>query len=307
MPPLRRLTIVADDLAGAADCGVGFAERGFTTGVVLGAEQRDPGGWSVIALDTDTRDARPELAQQRVRDALAVASPDDLVFKKIDSTLRGNIAAELRATASERGDCCVVAAPAFPATGRTTRDGRQLIDGRPLEESEFAAQVDTSVLRDLLAPSGLTVRDVSLAQVRAGVAEVVQDAGPGVVLACDAETDEDLALIGRGGVDSGCHVIWMGTAGLARQLAGLLPLAPGSGNAPARRREGPVLLVVGSPAAATHAQLGRLRRVPNLVEVCVSDVDAAAAAAAVRDALGSGCDCALTLGGEAGDRDAGRG
>ncbi len=310
MRPPRRLIIVADDLAGAADCGVVFAARGLRTRVVFDAEPLDRTGWSVIALDTDTRDAAPELAERRVRDAMALVSPDELVFKKVDSTLRGNLAVELRAAANQRDAGCIVAAPAFPATGRTTRGGRQLIDGRPLEDSEFAAQVSTSVLRDLLAPAGLRVREVSLAQLRGGgLPDLVSDAEPGEVLICDAETEDDLDAVGRGGIAGGRDVTWMGTAGLARRLAGLLPLGPGSDTASSERSDGPLLLVVGSPAAATRAQLRRLHGEPDLVEVCAAGVDLATASAAVRDALRCGCDCVLTLGGdadEAGERDAGR-
>ncbi len=303
----RRLIIVADDLAGAADCGVAFAARGLRTRVVFDAQRLRSAGWSVVSLDTDSRDAAPELAERRVADAMALVSPQALVFKKVDSTLRGNLAIELRAVANHRDSGCIVAAPAFPATGRTTRGGRQLIDGRPLEDSEFAAQASTSVLRDLLAPAGLRVRGVSLAQVRGGgVAELVSAAHPGDVLVCDAETEDDLDAIGRGGIAGGRDVTWMGTAGLARRLAGLLPLGRGSDTGPRDRRRGPLLLVVGSPAAATGAQLRRLHGEPDLAEVCAAEVDAATAAAAVRAALDSGCDCVLTLGGESGEREAGR-
>jgi D-threonate/D-erythronate kinase len=314
--PVKRLIIVADDLAGAADCGVAFAERGLRTRAVLAGDGIESGGWSVLAFDTDTRDAPAEIAEERVRSAVAAAAPDDTIFKKIDSTLRGNLAAELRGALAGRAVDCVIAAPAFPATGRTTKAGRQLIDGLPLEESEFAPQVSTSVLSDQLAPAGLPISEVSLADVRAGrLAElaghtVAQSAD---VLICDAETEHDLDQIARGGVDSGCEVLWMGTAGLARRLAAVLPLPTPSGVSRQHATDRPLLLVVGSPARATGAQLRMLREATDLAEVVLDDTSLNVDDARLQEtterlvgALRSGRDCALTLKREGGERDSGR-
>jgi uncharacterized protein YgbK (DUF1537 family) len=313
---VKRLIIVADDLAGAADCGVAFAERGLRTRAVLAADGIEPGCWSVLALDADTRDAPAEIAAERVRSAVAAAAPDDVIFKKIDSTLRGNVAAELRAAVAGRAVDCVIAAPAFPAAGRTTKEGRQLLDGMPLEQSEFAPHVSTSVLRNLLAPVGLPVREVSLADVRGGrVAELADHAcaQAGGLLICDAETEHDLDKIARGGVNSGCEVLWMGTAGLARRLAAVLPLPARSGAAREHATDRPLLLVVGSPATATRAQMRLLRETPDLAEVVLGDTTPTLDDAGFEEpterllgALRSGRDCALILKGVGGERDAGR-
>ncbi len=316
VPPVKRLIILADDLAGAADCGVAFAERGLRTRVVLAADGIEPGCWSVLALDADTRDAPAEIAEERVRSAIAAAAPDDAIFKKVDSTLRGNVSAELRAAVAGRAFDCVIAAPAFPATGRTTKEGRQLLDGMPLEESEFAPQVSTSVLRDLLAPAGLPVREVSLAEVRRGrVAELADHASTQAtgLLICDAETEHDLDEIARGGVDSGREVMWMGTAGLARRLAAVLPLETRSGVSPQHAADRPLLLVVGSPARATRAQLRRLREAPDLADVVLDEASLNVDGATLEEstdrllgALRARRDCALTLKGAGGERDSGK-
>ena len=74
-----------------------------------------------------------------------------------------------------RDGSCVIAAAAFPATGRTTRGRRQLLDDTPLERTEFAPQVNTSVLMHLLDPPGLSVRELTLEEVRSDrVGELVK-------------------------------------------------------------------------------------------------------------------------------------
>jgi Sugar-binding N-terminal domain len=136
-----------------------------------------------------------------VADDLAAAG-DHAIFKKVDSTLMGNLAVELRVVMAGRDGSCVVAAPAFPAIDRTTRGGRQLLNGTPLELTEFAPQVDSSVLRHLLEPAGLAAREVPVEEVRDDrVGELVEAAcaSGGEILICDAETEEDLQRIARGG------------------------------------------------------------------------------------------------------------
>ena len=126
--------IQADDLTGAADTAVGFAAAGLST-VVLpwrdGVLARVPEA-AVLAFDTASRDVDASVAADR---AGAVARwfarhCDDRawMYKKLDSTLRGNVAAEVAAVERELRPSRVVVAPAFPALGRTTVDGHQRWD-----------------------------------------------------------------------------------------------------------------------------------------------------------------------------------
>lgn len=305
---MKRLVIVADDFAGAADCAVVFAQRGYSTRAALDAAEIELDGWSVIAVDTDTRDAPAHEAHDQVRRAIAATAPEDVIFKKIDSTLRGNVASELRAVLGPRARHCVVAAPAFPATGRTTSGGRQLLDERPLEQSEFASQTSTSSVAELLAAAGLTTTEASRQAVRAGmIPELVRGAGAGTVVICDAQTDDDLKVIAQGALDSGSEIVWMGSAGLARGLAEVLALPPDSFRAPPPVKDRPLLLVVGSPARATQAQLRRLRETSGLAEVVIAEAtDLKVAGERARAALESGCDCLVTLEPAPGRRDHGR-
>lgn len=131
-----RLLIIADDLSGAADCAIGFACAGHRTFVVVQpcdvpAARHD----GHLAVDTDTRRLAPAEAAERTAAAYAALKSDGRrLYKKIDSTLRGNWAAEVARLVPVAGLALV--APAHPALGRTVKQGRVFLHGVPLEHTE---------------------------------------------------------------------------------------------------------------------------------------------------------------------------
>jgi 4-hydroxythreonine-4-phosphate dehydrogenase len=129
-------------------------------------------------------------------------------------------------------------APAFPATGRTTRGGRVFVGEAHV--GDLVALLDAAGLKPVRVPRGAPL------------------AG-GRTLVCDAETDADLAAIAAGAARLGRPLVWVGSAGLARQLPGALGLVPTT-VAPARKRRppGPVLILVGSRSPVAREQAGRV-------------------------------------------------
>src|SRR5512133_2900134 len=131
-----RLGIIADDLTGAVDTGVQFARHGLETLVLL--ESVETPSSEVIVITTDSRDEPTVEAYRRARAAARVMG-GRFVYKKIDSTVRGNVGAELDGLMDELAIPRALVAPAFPATGRTTLNGIHMVHGVPLAESSFAA------------------------------------------------------------------------------------------------------------------------------------------------------------------------
>ncbi len=123
MPP--RVHIVADDLTGALDSAATFAARGarvrvactpadFATALASGAD--------VVAVATGTRDGSEADARSKARIvARALDGRDGLLFKKIDSRLKGHIGAELDVLVPAGASLLVN--PSIPALGRFCRDG----------------------------------------------------------------------------------------------------------------------------------------------------------------------------------------
>ena len=115
--------IIADDLTGALDAAAPFAMRGISTTVALDVEalpQAFASGARVLGVSTDSREIPAASASDAVRAVLAALPAGTPLFKKIDSRLKGNIAAELDAIPHQ--DSLVI--PAIPAFGRWVQKGR---------------------------------------------------------------------------------------------------------------------------------------------------------------------------------------
>src|ERR687895_1557294 len=146
------IAIIADDLTGAADTGVQFVHAGYRTAVFFRATEVLEDGLDAVVFDTDSRAMPAGFAAKRVVDAAHAAGEARIVYKKLDSTLRGNVAAELAAAlGGARRDRAVVAL-AFPAAGRTTVGGSQRVHGVPVDETEMANDPHTPV-REAHVPS----------------------------------------------------------------------------------------------------------------------------------------------------------
>jgi 4-hydroxythreonine-4-phosphate dehydrogenase len=172
-----------------------------------------------------------------------------LLFKKIDSTLRGHVAAELAAARRMLGRRAVLFSPAFPAQGRTVADARLRLDGKPASGD----------LRALLAKAGLPATHIDLRTVRsAGLAGALRAAiATGArALACDALRDADLDALARAGLALRPRPVFVGSAGLARALARTLPRRKPA--AWQRMQQRPVVTVVGSASPVSRLQVQEL-------------------------------------------------
>lgn len=277
------MLVIADDLTGAADCGVACAGHGLRTLVAL--DDCSDADADVLAIDADTRAAEPERAAViTARLTREHAGGDEvLLYKKMDSTLRGNVAVELaallavrRATACAGQRIVVVLAPAFPANGRTTVKGRLLVRGVPLEQTElwkYERKKPPLSIAEMLAEAELRTAVVGLDAVRGNALQNAMSrlARDTDVLVCDAETDADLRAIADASITLGRGTVWAGSAGLAYHL----PSAAGMtrGTAVAGRETlaaGPTLFVVGSGASASREQARVLETWPDVISVRIA-------------------------------------
>ena len=123
--------LLADDLTGACDSAVEFAAAGFRTAVALDDAALDEPEWELLAATSDSREVSESEAARLVRSTCRrLLRGRRLVYKKVDSTLRGWPAAESAAAAEESGSPGVLLCPAFPEQGRTVTRGRLLVDGQ---------------------------------------------------------------------------------------------------------------------------------------------------------------------------------
>ncbi len=256
-----QLAIIADDLTGAMDTGVQFAKRGLRTVVSLSDRFAEgvADGADVIVLNTNSRPDEAALAREKVLACgryvrgLGVRR----VYKKIDSTLRGNVGPELDALMDAWGVETAILTPAFPAVGRTVVGGLLLVNGVPWEKTQYAEGRDqvTSFVPDLIGTRRRTAA-LELVEIESGeyglAARLGQLAREGVgVIIADAVSEADLAVLARAAVRTGLDSVLCGSGGLAEEL----PAALGIGG---RRRAKPAALNAGKPVAVVAGTVNRV-------------------------------------------------
>ena len=265
--------VVADDLTGANATGALFARRGLRTICVaeVSSLRRFAPNFDVLVMNTATRHASEGEAAERVRAAIEAASPVRLVVKRTDTTLRGNIGAELEAALSavtalgHGGKTHALMVPAFPGAGRTTVGGLQLVDGVALTQTDAAHDSFTPVRSSRVAhivaeQCGRRISEVPLDTVMAAddklTAALSEDAE---VFVCDALTPLDLRALAKAAVAvAGTeNVTWLSVdpGPFGAELAEAMGIT-----GPGRSRD-PILVVSGSFTRLTRDQLLEVERV----------------------------------------------
>ena len=148
------ICVIADDFTGAAEIG-GVALR-YGLSVEVQSAFCPEADVELICIDADTRSCSSQEAARRAQTIARQcrAASIDRVFKKVDSVLRGQVAAELLAMMPVLGNRRALLVPANPSLGRVILGGQYLVDGRPLHLTGFARDPEyptsTSDVSDIL-------------------------------------------------------------------------------------------------------------------------------------------------------------
>lgn len=219
---MRDWLVAADDRTGALETAAEIARVAGSVTVTVGGVPEASG---VVDLGTRVLDAADAAAMVRA------LWPARWRAHKMDSTLRGNWAAEVRAL-----DARVVLVPAWPLMGRTCRGGVVHVHGTPL-----------AAVRDQLPETAL-LADVDALQRWLGD-------GDGRFAAVDVATTDDMVAVAA--ALRAHDVVVAGPAGpigacFAARFGGGVAEEPPS-------LEGSVLVVCGSATDVSREQLRRLR------------------------------------------------
>lgn len=253
-----KMIVIADDFTGSNDTGVQLAKKGARTEVMLSAAQKPSRRADVLVINTESRALPAPQAVDMVQTALApwCDTPDaPLVYKKIDSTFRGNVGAEVAAAMKASRRRLAVIAAAIPAAGRTTRDGQCLVNGIPLVDTEFASDPKTPIISSRIAElialqSQIPVHEVHLEELRRGRLSALLEAWAAegeCMVVVDALEDRDLTLIAHAICEQTQIPLMVGAAGLANALPGWMFKQD--------KLALPVLVVAGSMSEATRRQV----------------------------------------------------
>jgi uncharacterized protein YgbK (DUF1537 family) len=131
-----RLAIIADDLTGALDTATPFVAAGLRVAVAITIDGIDAAlatDADIVAVNTASRALSPLEATARVAQAATAlnAAKPAIIFKKIDSRLKGNPGVEAHAIADMLDRSALVIAPAVPDQQRLTRNGH--VTGRGVD------------------------------------------------------------------------------------------------------------------------------------------------------------------------------
>lgn len=253
---MKHLNILADDLTGAADSAARCRWAGLPATIFLKIPEFPlPAG--VLAFTSDSRHLPAAEAAQRLRRMAApLHALDAHWYKKIDSTLRGNIGSELDVLLELLDAPAALICPAFPAQKRGLYTGHLV--------APDLSPIPTHLPSLLQGQSRYPVAAISLEDVRNGklAARLQQTTSQGHrVLVVDALTDEDLDTIVDDCADALPNALLCGSAGLVGALARRLV---GQEDVPVDRIQGPrlwhtALLLVGSGSQAAHRQIAYLQ------------------------------------------------
>ncbi|CAN0465171.1 unnamed protein product, partial [Scytosiphon promiscuus] len=136
---MSKILVIADDLTGAAEIrGIAF-KAGFSVRIVLDNWTHKHFLEDVIIIETNTRQLTENLAYEKIISILKQIdlSAYDLIFKKVDSLLRGNITSEIQAIFTQSCMKSALLIPANPTKKRIIKNGKYYINNIPINETNF--------------------------------------------------------------------------------------------------------------------------------------------------------------------------
>lgn len=262
----RSVFILADDLTGAADSAVAFAQRGYCAHVQLSSDVDQWSEAEVVAHSTESRDLPEQQLFAQLRLLHAVNGQQPLLFKKIDSMLRGNTFAEIALIARMLPDTAIVISPAFPKLGRRCHNGQlHWVDAAGQGTEPLHTELSRRGVEAVLLPCGSTLDRLATQLQACG------SPGHPRVFLHEASTDVEMQQIVGAASRLRCPVLWVGSGGLAHALAE--QLSPGTAWIGSQeRKQGRVLFFVGSQHPVTRLQVRELQHysataAANLIEV----------------------------------------
>jgi len=271
----KTIGIIADDLTGANDTALQFHLKGCNIQILLDYNI-DPAGkhnTQAWAVSTETRNKPPEEAHETVFKAtrrLIENFNAEYIYKKIDSTLRGNVAQEiLAAIDAMEGDAAVVV-PAFPSEGRTTVGGYHLLKGVPLERTDVARDPHSPIFQSHI-PTLLKsqtenpdiVDHIQLITVMKGAGPILMELNRLVkegkkLIVIDAISTTDMEQIALAIEKSNFNLLPCGSAGLAQVITKSWLPDTKYQHIPKVIPKLPIFIVSGSMAILSKTQIKKL-------------------------------------------------
>ncbi|QQK74806.1 four-carbon acid sugar kinase family protein [Salicibibacter cibarius] len=260
-----RVGVIADDLTGANATGVKLTKQGRRTLTVLNRTAFPDERYNTLVLNTDSRYLEPTEAAEKIKESFSYLSgwEAELITKRIDSTFRGNIGAEVDAILESVADSVAIIVPAFPDSKRTVRDGRLFVNDDLLENTEVAKDpvkpIRQSSIPGLLetqsqhATALISLDDINgLSSIELQILLQQKMDNGARMICCDAVSNRDVETIAKAIASIQNHYV--------------IPVDPGpltsyyvQEKMQKQNQDNPVLLIVGSTTSHTKNQIEYLK------------------------------------------------
>lgn len=211
---MKKMLLIADDFTGANDSGIKIVQRGYDASISLNCNEKFDSNINII--DTETRNLNKSQAYDIVDKTISnLENLSDylVIYKKVDSTLRGNIRSEYEAIYKYLNPQYVIFAPAHPNLGRTTKDGIQYVNGKRILDTEFSQDPEKPVTND-------NIKNILADKMHHHyIDEIRKDLNikPGINT-FDCEIYDDLLKIAQKSLEIDQRVLFIGSAGLCDAL-----------------------------------------------------------------------------------------
>jgi uncharacterized protein YgbK (DUF1537 family) len=272
--------VIADDLTGGSDTGAQFAKKGFKTQLIsvtkiLNNDFSKYQDKDVIVLNTNTRGVDSKTAIRLIFEFFQNEHLKriPIIYKKIDSTLRGNVGFEVDAIMQATGISLSFLCPSFPEQNRIMASGILLLNGKPLTLAKNTFNENFPITKSnvvefikLQSSQNIGWIDLNLVAENKNLLKSAvkrEVAKQKHVLIFDAVRSKDLRNIADVAFDLKRKPLLVGSAGLAKEVVGMMsPPKDKSSSKLARNiinKRKHVLFICGSASSISQLQLKKIQ------------------------------------------------
>lgn len=258
-----KVAVVADDLTGANATSALLSKRGFSAITCLEKFNTQLADYEIVSFATDSRSIPSAEAYSRVFECVnQFKEINPLISKRIDSTLRGNLGAEVDAVIDSNPELLALVVPVYPSSDRICVGGSLLVNGIPLQNTAMRhdpknPMTESSIIELFKQQSKYPIAHIPLKDVLAGsetilaqIVSIYQNRGRIIIF--DATTDADLLVIAQAAEQSKLPVFCVDPGPFTAHLAHLR-------YATSKRMTNKVFITIGSVSELTQRQIRKLK------------------------------------------------
>lgn len=258
-----KVAVVADDLTGANATSALLSKKGFKAITCLEKFHDELSEFEIVSFATDSRSIPYKEAYSRVVDCInQFKKYNPLISKRIDSTLRGNLGAEVDAVIDNNPELMALVVPVYPSSERICVGGSLLVSGIPLQNTAMRndpknPMTESSILELFHCQSRYPISHISLKEVLEGkerieqrLKQVYQQGGRIVIF--DATTDIDINIIAQAAESTKLPVFCVDPGPFTAQFAHLRYSSD-------RKMTNKVFIAIGSVSELTQRQIKKLK------------------------------------------------